>query len=83
MPEADSAAILQKEFKIALRKPKVATPATCHTCRRSFAIHLPKAGCDIRTLQELLSHNDVKTTMIYTHVLNGGPAGVRSPVDGL
>lgn len=74
--------LVQKAVRTAVTRAGLIKRATCHTFRHSFATHLLEGGYDIRTVQELLGHKDVKTTMIYTHVLNSGPSGVRSPLDG-
>ncbi len=75
--------VIQRAVNEAVRRAGLTRPASSHSFRHSFATHLLEDGYGIRTVQELLGHKDVKKTVIYTHVLNRGGKGVRSPMDGL
>ncbi len=75
--------IVRKAVKVAVEEAGLTKRVSCHVLRHSFATHLLEDGCDIRTVQELLGHKDVRTTMVYTHAPNRGGEGVRSPMDSI
>jgi integron integrase len=75
--------VLQRAVREAVKRAGIGKPVSCHSFRHSFATHLLECGYDIRTIQKLLGHRDVRTTMIYTHVLSRGPFGVKSPLDSV